>query len=204
MEHDLRHQACARRPQQEPHRLRDVLGPDHVGLIDRAARLGHRRVHEPGAPRGHLDALPVASFCVAWRSRSPRPSSPNRPRARPAPDAGGCASHVHDQRLAMLGSRLAQHRQRLARVATIRPTGSPPAGCPASSVISCMLADADAGAVHQHVEPAEPLAMRVTSAATSSSSPIAADARARPARPTSAPRPPPRACPGARPEIVTP
>ena len=55
-EHDLRHQAVGRGPQQEPHRLGDVLGPDHLLGADLVLHeLGHRRVDEPRRQRRHLD-----------------------------------------------------------------------------------------------------------------------------------------------------
>ena len=47
-------------PQQEAHRLGDVLGPDHLlGRHLALDELGHRRVDEPRAQGGHLDPVVV-------------------------------------------------------------------------------------------------------------------------------------------------
>ena len=119
--------------QQEPHRLGDVLGPDHLLARDLTLDpVGHRRVDERRAQRGRLDALGRSSLCIAWVKpttralggrvdRQPRLAALARDRRR-----------VDHQRLAVLGARRAQQVDRLALASGRRRAGSRRAACRAS------------------------------------------------------------------------
>ena len=86
---DLRHDARGRGVEQEAHRLGDVLGLDHRPPADLLLDpVGHRRVDEARAERGHLDAvageLAVCTPAISADDRAPwspsrRPASARRP-----------------------------------------------------------------------------------------------------------------------------
>ena len=203
-EHDLRHQARGRRAQQEPHRLRDVLGADHVArpstwpltnsVIGVSTNAGHERRHldpltvdlplrrlaeadHPGLRR-RIDRQPRLARLPRDRRQCSR-SAPSR--ARPPPRAASAAP---------------------SRVARIRPRRFAPSWMSSFFAVICVhrLPDPHAGAVHQHVEAPEPLAVRIDQRHDlAPRRPSAPGARARRAPPSAARRPRPRACPAAAP-----
>src|SRR5215207_4712334 len=121
-EDDLGHMAVARGAQQEADRLADVLGLDHL-LSGHLAlgELGHRRVDEGRREGRALDpfgaGLAVRALGEVDHRRLRRRVDREPPLSRLAGDRGG----VDEQRLAVLGPRLAQHRQALAGADDQRP-----------------------------------------------------------------------------------
>src|SRR3954452_19629205 len=121
-EDDLRHVAVARGPQQEADRLAEILGADHLLRRDLALdELGHRRLDEARRQRRALDAggahLAVGRLGEVDHRGLGRSVDREPGLAALAGDRGG----VDDQRLAVLGAGLAQHRQPLAGAEDQRP-----------------------------------------------------------------------------------
>src|SRR3954471_7114715 len=120
--YDLRPVAVARGPQQEAHRLAEILGADHLLRRELAlGELGHRRLDEarcqrraldPRGPRRAMGRLGEVDHRGLGRGVDREPGLPAL-----AGDRGG----VDDQRLAVLSAGLAQHRQPLAGAEDQRP-----------------------------------------------------------------------------------
>src|SRR3954453_13402075 len=153
-EDDLGHVAVARGAQQEADRLADVLGPDHLLAGDLSlGELGHRRVDEGRRQRRALDPfgarLAVGDFGEVDHRRLGRGVDREPALAHLAGDRGG----VDEQRLAVLGARLTQHRQALAGADDQRPQVD---GELHVEVLGLDLGhrrtDPDAGVVDQNVE----------------------------------------------------
>src|SRR5215218_1663030 len=121
-EDNLRHVAVARGAQQEADRLAEVLGPDHLlGRDLPLDELGHRRLDEARRQRRALDpgvaGLAVGRLGEVDHRGLGRGIDREPGLAALAGDRGG----VDDQRLAVLGTGRAQHRQPLAGAEDQRP-----------------------------------------------------------------------------------
>src|SRR3954451_1227795 len=161
LEDDFGHHARRRERQQEADRLGDVLRPDHLLRRDRLLdEVGHRRVDEPGRERDRLD--PVARQLLVHRLREADHRGlggrvDRQPRlARLAGDRG----EVDHERVAVLGTGGAQHLDALAVEEHDRAQVHVELHVDALGLhLGDRRPDAHPGAVDEHVEPAEAVAV---------------------------------------------